>query len=254
MDTNKGNKSLTSKTGTQDLAMGHIGPFGDNRVGAHAYKRTEKLVAALYMVTNLVPENEPARNAVRDKSIQILSSVLELRSGFGSAGSEHVERIVAAVCEVISLIDIIHIAGFISDMNTEILKREFHNLVFILRSAEDAGASEKITFKTDHFTVDDKGHAGGSGMSFSSVKDTGRSTKRGGVSKGRVSPRAKANGERREQILNIIKDKKKVTVKDITESITDCSSKTIQRELGTLVESGVLKKEGERRWSVYSLR
>jgi DNA-binding HxlR family transcriptional regulator len=35
--------------------------------------------------------------------------------------------------------------------------------------------------------------------------------------------------------------------------IRGVSEKTIQRELGALIESGLVMKQGERRWSVYSL-
>ncbi|NBD73640.1 DeoR family transcriptional regulator [Patescibacteria group bacterium] len=64
--------------------------------------------------------------------------------------------------------------------------------------------------------------------------------------------RSKAR-DRRAQILGLLQRKDSVSIKDVTEVITDCSEKTIQRELLALVESGVLKKEGERRWSRYSL-
>jgi hypothetical protein len=43
-------------------------------------------------------------------------------------------------------------------------------------------------------------------------------------------------------------------MKDFVKVIPECSEKTIQRELLDLVGKGVLKKEGERRWSTYSLR
>jgi len=45
----------------------------------------------------------------------------------------------------------------------------------------------------------------------------------------------------------------KLTIKDFTKNIKDCSEKTIQRELLAMVAKGVLKKEGERRWSKYFL-
>lgn len=60
--------------------------------------------------------------------------------------------------------------------------------------------------------------------------------------------------ERREKILSIIRDKEVVSIKDIAFKISDCSEKTIQRELLSLVEEGVLVKEGERRWSTYRFR
>ena len=42
-------------------------------------------------------------------------------------------------------------------------------------------------------------------------------------------------------------------IKDVSPLIKGCSEKTIQRELLSMVKSGILKKEGEKRWSKYSL-
>ncbi len=36
--------------------------------------------------------------------------------------------------------------------------------------------------------------------------------------------------------------------------IDDCGEKTIQRELVSMMKEGSIKKEGERRWSQYSLK
>lgn len=58
---------------------------------------------------------------------------------------------------------------------------------------------------------------------------------------------------RRDRILNVLKDKVAATIKDISESVTDCSEKTIQRELIDLIKDGVIVREGERRWSKYKL-
>ncbi|MFA5997356.1 MAG: DeoR family transcriptional regulator [Candidatus Paceibacterota bacterium] len=58
---------------------------------------------------------------------------------------------------------------------------------------------------------------------------------------------------RRARILKLVKDNREVTIKDIANHFPDLSEKTIQRELVTLVESNVLKKFGERRWSKYTL-
>ncbi len=58
---------------------------------------------------------------------------------------------------------------------------------------------------------------------------------------------------RRDRILNIIRDKEEVTIKDIAHAITDCSEKTIQRELISLIKDSVIVRDGERRWSKYRL-
>ena len=62
-----------------------------------------------------------------------------------------------------------------------------------------------------------------------------------------------AKESRRTRILKLIKDNREVAIKDIVSHFPDLSEKTIQRELVSLSDSGVLKKSGERRWSRYAL-
>lgn len=61
----------------------------------------------------------------------------------------------------------------------------------------------------------------------------------------------KTTSERMSLILNFIHKNKRASIKDIAVVIKGCSEKTIQRELGALIEQGLVRKEGERRWSVY---
>ncbi|MEK7569028.1 MAG: DeoR family transcriptional regulator [Patescibacteria group bacterium] len=62
-----------------------------------------------------------------------------------------------------------------------------------------------------------------------------------------------AKESRRTRILKLIKDNREVSIKDIVSHFPDLSEKTIQRELVSMSDSGVLKKSGERRWSRYAL-
>lgn len=58
---------------------------------------------------------------------------------------------------------------------------------------------------------------------------------------------------RRSRIMSVLKDKGQASIKDISEVIADCSEKTIQRELQSLVKDGTVVREGDRRWSRYSV-
>ena len=60
--------------------------------------------------------------------------------------------------------------------------------------------------------------------------------------------------ERQELIITALKGQSNLTIKDFSRIIKDCSEKTIQRELLAMVDNGLIKKEGERRWSRYSLK
>lgn len=55
-------------------------------------------------------------------------------------------------------------------------------------------------------------------------------------------------------ILDILKDKDSLVIKDISQKITDCSEKTVQRELNYLVEIGLISRSGARRWTRYSIK
>lgn len=59
--------------------------------------------------------------------------------------------------------------------------------------------------------------------------------------------------DRSQRIKTVLEAKPQATVKDIAEIITDVSEKTIQRDLNSLIEKGQVLREGERRWSKYSV-
>lgn len=59
--------------------------------------------------------------------------------------------------------------------------------------------------------------------------------------------------DRGSRIKTVLEAKPAATIKDIAEVITDVSEKTIQRELNSLIEKGQVIREGERRWSKYSV-
>jgi hypothetical protein len=59
--------------------------------------------------------------------------------------------------------------------------------------------------------------------------------------------------DRTTRIKTVLEAKPEATIKDLTDIITDVSAKTIQRDLNSLIENGEVKRQGERRWSKYSL-
>ena len=60
--------------------------------------------------------------------------------------------------------------------------------------------------------------------------------------------------DRTSRIRTVLDAKPNATIKDLSEIITDVSSKTIQRDLNSLIESGEVIRQGERRWSTYSVK
>jgi predicted HTH transcriptional regulator len=56
---------------------------------------------------------------------------------------------------------------------------------------------------------------------------------------------------RQEKILSFINERKSAVIKDITALFPEVSEKTIQRELGSLIDTGRITKRGSKRWSMY---
>lgn len=73
--------------------------------------------------------------------------------------------------------------------------------------------------------------------------------------KGHISQGAGKEGQepsvRSFQILDFVRKNKGVSIKDVAGVVRGCSEKTLQRELALLIERGLIKKVGERRWSQY---
>ncbi|MEK7585776.1 MAG: hypothetical protein AAB477_00880 [Patescibacteria group bacterium] len=230
-------------------------------------KKTEKLVTALYMVTDCMDTDEALKIKIRLLGVELLSDMYKLPNLSPVDKHNHISLTLSHINEVLSLIEISCTIGFISEMNTQILKSE---LGLLITKLEDNKS------KDNHFafTLDDKMFDLPAGetdvrlqsnslikdkrtsysMSFNKVNSSLSLTK--GVNVNKYNPINKQ--ERKDKILALIKDKKDLptgeaglSIKDISTAFTDCSEKTIQRELNLLVSKGQIKKTGAKRWSRY---
>ncbi|HUD02773.1 MAG TPA: hypothetical protein VMR46_01985 [Candidatus Paceibacterota bacterium] len=71
------------------------------------------------------------------------------------------------------------------------------------------------------------------------------------TNKGHVQGHAVGESKRAPLILGFVRKHTGCSIKDISRAVKGCSEKTIQRELATLIEHGLVEKRGERRWSIY---
>lgn len=225
-----------------------LGFFSAEDYLVYVFKKTEKIAAALYLVSGLLKDDEPMKWELRDRGMDLISSSFTAASSTPGDKNSVIQSLFAAALETISLLNVARVSNLISSMNHGILVREIDSIVSLLRdrlaqNAENAGyVLSDAFFKTPSlFSSGFKG------------ENRGVSRQIQDASKGHVNTTTKKT-ERQETIVNILKGHPNLTIKDFTNVIKDCSAKTIQRELLELVEKGVVKKEGERRWSRYSLK
>jgi len=225
-----------------------LGFFSAEDYLVFVFKKIEKITSAIYLVSGLLKDEEPMKWELRDRGIDLISSSFEASSSIPGDKNAVIQSIFSVALETISILNVAKVSHLISEMNHALLVREIDNIVNLLRerlvqNAESAGyiLSESF-FKTP--TLYSSGFRSDSKKENSQISD---------MTKGKTDTDIKKS-QRQEQIVNILQGQPDLTIKDFSKVIKNCSEKTIQRELLELVQKGVIKKEGERRWSRYSLK
>ena len=243
--------------------------------------KSERLSAAVYMLSNFFDQNEPLRFTLRNLSVRLVSMTMSLRNMPARERQSQVRFVINCTEEIIAFCHIARSAGLISEMNQAILDRELHAFLSDMEAEKVARDEEKLLIPSEFFNTAPSGQEQKNTAQFfgQNLFDQ-RSLKR------EIGPRRALNEpsirkpvssfkghslvkdsnhlkmslrnipERKDRILAVFKQtgKKLLTINDFSGFIKDCSEKTIQRQLLDLVKDNVLQKEGERRWSRYSLK
>jgi hypothetical protein len=129
--------------------------FGGNEHFAFIYKKTEKLVSAIYMITNFIKDNEPLKWRIREEALDLMSLNLSLNTVSLSERTSKLKEYQAHSIEIVSLSTIAFHAGLVSEMNHTVLKREFENLLDIIESDQNKkNREETVTLASDFFHTD----------------------------------------------------------------------------------------------------
>ncbi len=248
------NKAKTLVNSQRHFYLGHISSL------SYVHKKAERLTTALHLVTKFIAPNEAIRDRLRAESVGLLSDMFYVDSD-SFLNEEWLDTITAKAAKIVALLEVAYRSGYVSEMNWNILSREYTQFPSLLKETRDAdgiGALNK-----SFFHVEAPPPAVGEDVAQTAY-DEAKPTRSIKDIKRTVSPGRKANigqslgsqkkkDDRRTAILGLLKHQDKISVKDVTAVVKGYSEKTLQRELLSLVSDGVLKKEGERRWSTYSL-
>lgn len=198
--------------------------------------------------------------------------------------------ILSNITEIVSFLGIANVSGYVSEMNFSILKREYIKLGNLIKNRKEDIVSGNVRLPEDFFDVPDlyEMHALKRGLLKDNkfIKDTKDIVKDNKIipsaikSIGQKDHKTKTlkdntikdtfnikekqsnihtktaylkHNNRRNIILELLQNRPFITVTEVTNVIDGCSSKTLQRELLSLVNEGILIKKGKRRWSAYSL-
>lgn len=220
-----------------------------------AFKKVENISAAIFLVTGLIPDTEILKKGLREHALACLSVLINL-IGKSSIDVSDLKLVSGKIIYMNSLLDIAFWSGIVSHMNLTILQKE---ITSAYKTINDLGIKYKSNFFIDesffnksnelYKTVEDKGQD--KRQVIKDSKDNVRNVLK-------KSPVMRASGgsreTRRKVILDLLRSKDNLSVKDFSVVVTEFGEKTIQRELISMVEEGLVIKQGERRWSTYSIK
>jgi len=234
-----GNKNVPDKKPTTLKAIDSFRHFFSNEYHTFLVEKSERLASALYIITGFIPAEEPVRLKLRTRALDLISCSADAHglSGMG------VDTFTSRCAEIGSLLETALSAGLISHMNARLICDEYASLAHFAK--EERGNIAE----TNNVNESDIQNKFLPQPTVSKSQNNDQSSSRT-IKRTNGAPK-KRQSDRRASILALFKNKNGISIKDATSSIIGCSEKTIQRELLSLVEEGVLVKEGERRWTVY---
>lgn len=199
--------------------------------------KLEKLSRAVYLVTEYMSDREPLKWELRQLA---LDSLYELKENEKSA---QYSGLISLLGKIVALIDLVLATSSGSTMNFTLLKKEYLNLL-------DSLESESLKSLNNGLRVEVLLPAAQTIVPNNPIEsNTSAPIKSFNLSNTDLLDKT----QRQKQILDYLKGKGWLSIKDIADTLPNFSSKTVQRELLELVDKGLLKKKGERRWSRYSL-
>lgn len=217
----------------------------------YIYKKAERLARAIHLITPAFGHSA----SLRDRAERVAIALIDGAVLPPAASREALSR---ELLSLGSLLSLARTGGHLSPMNAELIAREAENLLHevagyeeprlplgelptlaeLAKSSREGGRPVAPSVRTSPTPasapratapVSDKGHIKGQ------IKDT------------------ESKNSRRDHILSVLKGKEAADIKAISTTIRGVSEKTIQRELQSLVEEGLVTRAGKRRWTTYSL-
>ncbi len=181
----------------------------------------------LYQLTLLFPKKEPLRYKLREKANDLLDNYLLKErltaNNPGSFAENQTARYHHSLFEIqknidtlLSQLEIVKYQNWVSYFEVLELQEKYQKVDLSIK-----GEIKEIVFETKE------------------VK--------------REEPALKKLDSRKEKIIEVLKNKEKIQVKDIVEILPKVSKRTIRRDFNDLIEKGIIKRIGSNNETFYAL-
>ncbi|OGC88042.1 hypothetical protein A2419_00240 [Candidatus Adlerbacteria bacterium RIFOXYC1_FULL_48_26] len=210
------------------------------------YLKSEKIAHVLLILAE--------RSDIKDREVsyKLAMAAAELPHTFAhfAAGEMDASIVIADIFALLSKVRLATTAGFISKENSPVLLNEYEQLAQRFSLSVHPSPFTSI----QDFSVPEIESSENSAERPRLLNNGQRPMEQSldkGQTKGQVKDINKGHTDRMEKILQFVRNNANSSIKDIASAVKGCSEKTVQRELAVLITQGLIKKVGERRWSVY---
>ena len=239
-------------------------------------QKSGKISAAIHMIADIMDTELPLAYDLRAKSLSLVTTCFRITRQTGITTNDTM-MILLEIDTLMTLVDIGMIARSISKMNGDILRGELTKVREIIIDLMVKMKQTESSFVLSQYAVqqpvihDDVLQ---DSVFESKLKDLHSKRHQNDIKTTLIRQSSDQNDiqndidknqndikttlvndmpriGRQKDILNLIKSTPMMTPAMLKIKIPDCSEKTIQRELATLLEMGLIRKEGNKRWTTY---
>lgn len=255
----------------KDINKRHIN--GQDSRYLYVAKKTEKIVSAVFMVTDLLGEDiQKIKRTLQEESISVLELVHELHAPakFESTVLLTLEK---KFTYIISLLEVALHVHVISESNANILIKEIQGCLERIHSIKVSPLSElqqqtlsenifelpalmepfEAPFESALPKVENKGVNQAREIKKTKTKNVSynKPHKKTINTEATDQPKSESKNKRQETILGLLSKDKTVSIQYIYNNMMGVSSKTVQRDLNALIKDNKVVREGNKRWATY---
>jgi len=214
----------------------------------HIFKKTEKIISVVFYILNNTDTDKRSETHIGDiagKAHFAHENALRSLEVKLANAKEVLEQFAQALIALDSTLRISNASGVITQ---EVLGVVTGEIDTVLRSL-----SPYISNETSMSSMLSSQMASSAASSTTPSSAQVPAPRKAPAGSQNTAPKASPSPDRRTRIRTIVEAKGEASIKDISEIITDCSEKTVQREINTMIADNIIQRHGERRWSKYSI-
>lgn len=238
------------------LSLGKLS--ANNHFYQEVFKRGERIASVVFYVLSYIDTTEQTRvhrDNLSDKAMQLHEALITSLNLHEYEAQEGIHTLMHTVVALESALHLSAAARLITSSVESTIYEEIDTLKRIMKNHYLKQADEPYSFMEEP-AVQSSSPATPQTPSSTPTPTTQRSEARPPVTRKRPASKPTSTPDqsaRLERIKTVLEAKGEATIKDIADVVNDCSEKTIQRDLNNLINQGAVKREGERRWSRYTI-